>query len=255
MRRLLLAVVITLCIQWHAVGQVGSIETDRPDQTESTALTPVGHLQVEHGVAYEREGGVSIVAHPSTLFKIGVASRFEARAVVEPVTVAADGAPTVGGILPMEFGFKAGLWQSDDEASAVSFILHLQMPHLASSSFRTSRVAPLARLTAATPLAEDWELGVNLGMEWDGGGGPTAAIYTAAVGSSITNAIGWYGEVYGFVPDDGSGSDHRVNGGVTWLVNDDLQLDAALGMGINTEPKPWFIGVGVSYRLAVLGRR
>lgn len=252
MRRLSMAVMVWWCLSGQATAQQGSIETDRPDQTESTALTPVGHLQVEHGVAYEREGGVSLVAHPSTLFKIGLVDRFEARAVVEPVTMAADGAPSVGGILPMEFGFKAGLWRSDDEASAVSFILHLQVPHLASNSFRTSRLAPLMRFTIATPIAEDWDLGVNLGMEWDGGGGPAAAIYTAAIGSSITDAIGWYGEVYGFIPDDKSVSDHRVNGGITWLLNDDLQLDAALGVGVTTEPKPWFIGIGISYRFALI---
>lgn len=255
MQRLATVLIVWIYLPWQAMAQQGSIETDRPDQTESTALTPVGHLQVEHGVAYEREGGVSLVAHPSTLFKLGVTERFEARAVLEPVTMAADGVPTVGGILPMEFGFKAGLWRSDDEASAVSFIMHLQMPHLASSSFRTSRVAPLMRFTAATPLADNWDLGVNLGMEWDGGGGPAAAIYTAAVGSSISDAIGWYGEVYGFIPDDGSRSDHRVNGGITWLLNDDLQLDAAVGVGVTTVPKPWFVGFGVSYRFAVLGKR
>jgi hypothetical protein len=152
----------------------------------------------------------------------------------------------------MEFGFKAGLWRSEDEATAVSFIMHLQIPHLASSAFRTSHVAPLMRLTAATPLAEGLNLGVNLGMEWDGGGGPTSAIYTAAIGASLTETMGWYGEVYGFIPDDGSRSDHRVNGGVTWLLNDDLQLDAALGVGVTGEPKPWFVGVGVSYRFALL---
>lgn len=251
MRTLSLMVVVSLSMPSLAMAQSGSIETDRPDQTESTGLATVGHLQLEHGVAYEREGGVALVAHPSTLFRIGVTERFEARAVLEPVTMAADGSPSVGGVRPMEFGFKAGLWRSDDGASAVSLVAHLQLPHLASPSFRGSRAAPLMRLTAATPLGENWKLGVNAGMEWDVGGGPASAIYTAAVGSSLTDAIGWYGEVYGFIPDDGSASDHRVNAGITWLLNDDLQLDAAVGMGMTTVPKPWFIGIGISYRFAL----
>jgi hypothetical protein len=234
------------------MAQEGSIETDRPDQTEATSITPTGRMQVEHGIAYEREGGTSLVAHPSTLFRFGVSERFELRTVFEPVTMSADGAPTVGGILPMEFGGKLALWRSDDGASAVSLIAHLQLPHLASSAFRTSRAVPLVRLTAATPVGEDWKLGVNAGMEWDGGGGPAQAIYTAAVGSSLTEAVGWYGEMYGFIADDGSPADHRLNGGLTWLVNDDLQLDAAVGWGVTGVPAPWFVGVGASYRFSLL---
>ncbi len=251
MSKLRLAVVISMGVQWHAMAQLGAIETDRPDQTESTALTPTGHLQIEHGVAYEREGRVSLIAHPSTLMKVGLHDRFEARVVVEPVTQAADGIPAVGGILPMEFGFKAGLWLSDDGGSVVSLIAHLQVPHLASSAFRTSRVAPLVRLTAATPLGDAWKLGVNAGLEGDGGGGSATAIYTAAVGTSLTESVGWYGEGYGFIPVDGSSSDHRVNSGFTWLLNDDLQLDAAIGVGLTTTPAPWFVGVGASYRLSI----
>ncbi len=233
-------------------AQQGPIETDRPDQTESTGITPVGHLQAEHGVALERDGGVSLIAHPSTLIKLGLTERFEFRGVIEPVTMSADGAPTVQGLLPMEFGFKLGLWRSDDGESALSFIGHAQMPRLASRAFRGSRVAPLMRFTAATPLGGDWRLGVNVGAEWDGGGGPTTAIYTCAVGSSLSESVGWYGEVYGFVPEDGTASDHRINGGMTWLLNDDVQLDTALGFGLASSPAPWFVGVGVSYRFALL---
>jgi hypothetical protein len=219
-------------------------------QTEAISLSSAKHVQGEDGVASEREGGMSLVAHHSTLLRFGVSDRLEVRTVLEPVTMSSYGAPTIRGILPMEFGFKAGLWRSDDGASALSFIAHLQLPHLASAVFKRSRAAPLIRMTAATPLGENWRLGVTAGIEWDAGGGPAVAIYTAALGSSLTEDVGWYGEVYGFVSEDGTASDHRINGGVTWLANDDLQLDAALGLGLTTNPKPWFVGVGISYRFA-----
>lgn len=236
-------------------AQLDPIETDRPDQTESTAITPGGYLQAEHGVAFGKESGVSLIAHPSTLLKYGVSERWEARWVVEPVTMSSQGAPTTRGLLPMEFGFKSLLWTKDDGTAALSFIAHLQMPHLASSAFRGTRTAPLVRFTGFTELGGDWRLGVNAGVEWDAGGGPATAIYTAAVGSSITESTGWYGEVYGFLPFETLPADHRINGGATYLLNEDLQLDAALGVGLSSTPAPWFVGVGVSYRFAVLRER
>ncbi|MEK6650674.1 MAG: transporter, partial [Bacteroidota bacterium] len=174
------------------------------------------------------------------------------RWVMEPVTTSGNGAPTTRGLLPMEFGFKSKLWDADDGSSALSFIAHLQMPHLASSAFRGTRVGPLARFTVDKELAADWRVGANAGLQWDAGGGPATAIYTLAAGSSLSESMGWYGEVYGFFPMEQLPADHRVNGGITYLLNEDLQLDAAVGVGLSSTPAPWFIGVGVSYRFAVI---
>ncbi len=254
--RNLFSVVFVLClVTGTGVAQIEPIQTDRPDQTESTAITPVGFMQAEHGLAFEKEGGVSLIAHPSTLIKYGISERWEFRWVVEPVTMSSEGAPTIRGLLPMEFGTKVSLWNEDDGSSALSFIVHVQMPHLASSAFRGTRAAPLARFTWFTELGGDWRLGVNAGMEWDAGGGPASSIYTAAIGSSLTESIGWYGEVYGSLPLETFPADHRINGGIAYLINEDVQLDAALGVGLSSSPAPWFAGVGVSYRFSLLGAR
>ncbi len=252
MKKLIVSMCAMCFLVAPSVAQVEPIQTDRPDQTESTALTPVGFVQAEHGVAFEKEGGVSLIAHPSTLFKYGISDRWEFRWVVEPVTMSSQGAPTTRGILPMEFGTKVYIWEEDDGSSALSLIAHLQMPHLASSAFRGTRVAPLARFTWFTDLGGDWRFAMNGGMEWDAGGGPASAIYTAAIGSSITESLGWYGELYGFLPVETFPADHRVNGGVAYLINEDVQLDAALGVGLTSDPAPWFVGVGVSYRFAIV---
>ncbi|MEK6650652.1 MAG: hypothetical protein AABY75_06730, partial [Bacteroidota bacterium] len=91
------AIILAATVPFLAVTaqtQTKPIETDRPDQTESTAITPTGSFQFEHGFALEREGGISLIAHPATLVKCGVSERFEIRWVMEPVTTSGNGAPT-----------------------------------------------------------------------------------------------------------------------------------------------------------------
>lgn len=70
-------------------------------------------------------------------------------------------------------------------------------------------------------------------------------------GFSLTERIGAYGEYFVLIPD---GADtlltaHFVNGGLTYLVNNDLQLDIRVGMSLSNNADDFFVGTGLSYRL------
>lgn len=72
-------------------------------------------------------------------------------------------------------------------------------------------------------------------------------IYTIAYGYSISDRFGVYAEVYGDFPEDGVAS-HSWDGGFTYLVKDNLQLDILVGSGIENSQK-LLLGGGVSFRL------
>jgi hypothetical protein len=59
--------------------------------------------------------------------------------------------------------------------------------------------------------------------------------------------LGLFAEVYGFVTED-EDADHRLDAGVTFLITDQLQLDAAAGMGITANAPDAFVGCGISWR-------
>ncbi len=82
---LLCSVIFTLepCFAQKKVSPKPELVTDRPDQTESSALVPPGYVQVETGWSLSRnqEGGIRTNTHtfPGTLFRIGALDRMELR--------------------------------------------------------------------------------------------------------------------------------------------------------------------------------
>ena len=58
-----------------------------------------------------------------------------------------------------------------------------------------------------------------------------------------------YVEYFTTFPDaDDEDATHTINGGLVYLVNDDLQLDAFVGFGLNDQADVLIAGVGLSYR-------
>ena len=47
---------------------------------------------------------------------------------------------------------------------------------------------------------------------------------------------------------DGGPSTHYVDTGVSYLINNDLRVDARVGTGLNDADPDWFVGVGGGIR-------
>ena len=60
-------------------AQAPDLVTDRPDQTESSVVVPLGFAQVETGYLYTRDFGSSSRKALGTLVRIGIARRVELR--------------------------------------------------------------------------------------------------------------------------------------------------------------------------------
>ncbi|MBI2071420.1 MAG: transporter [Gemmatimonadetes bacterium] len=57
-----------------------------------------------------------------------------------------------------------------------------------------------------------------------------------------------FAETFGSLPAGDGDAGHHVDGGFTFLVRDNLQLDLSFGRGI-AGASDWFVGAGVSVRL------
>jgi hypothetical protein len=97
-------------------------------------------------------------------------------------------------------------------------------------------------------------LAYNLGIEWYGENAGQTYIYTITNGYSLTNKLGGYLEVYGFLPAQ-SPPDHRVDGGITYLVNKDFILDFSAGFGLVNSLLKNYFSLGVSYRFNTASRK
>lgn len=230
---------------------IDPIETDRPDQTESATLVPAGIVQVEGGVTATRSGAVHTTSYGETLVRIGLHRALELR--IEPLTqtsVHARGAPSVNGLEDAAVGIKTPLYQPDSGRRVlpdVSLLLATAIP-TGSRSFRGDGLQPEAKLAAQWSLAARLGLATNLtarrGREagesyWERGA-------SASVGFDLTPRTGSYVEWYATRDEREPSAVHVINGGLTYRVTGDFQVDGRVGR--RTGDGGGYVGVGVGRR-------
>jgi hypothetical protein len=243
----LLLMGITASIQGQSMIPIA---TDRPDQTECPFIVPKGYLQAEHGLIYEKINKTSrAMTHPSILWKYGISDNFEFRLITEIVSEKELTKP-ITGLTPIVVGFKTKIAEEQGLLPKVSFIGHLSIPNWASKALKTNYYAPSFRFTMQHTLSNKLALAYNLGAEWDGETPSPTFIYTLTTGYSLTEKLGAYLEFYGFAPQNQS-TDHRFDGGLTYLINPNLMLDISGGLGLTSNAPKSYISVGFSYRIKV----
>lgn len=254
----LLAAVVACTAKFMAAAQdPGPIDTDRPDQTESSALVPPRLLQLEVGAAYADDSdGEETLEAPSTLIRLGVIERLELRFGIPTVETNFAG-PTTTDFADPEVGVKLKLWGERGARPEAALIAGTSVP-VGSNRVTSGRFDPAFRFAFGHALPRDFSLGYNAGVAWateedDGGDRDTLSRleYTMALGYDITETWGVFVEIFGDVAlSDSGGPSHSLDGGVTYLVRENLQLDAAAGVGLTDEANDWFITSGVSWRFA-----
>lgn len=224
-----------------------SIQTDRPDQTESPSLTPKNFLQIETGLLYEKTAGSSeAYSHPTVLWKYGINDNFELRMLTEFNTEKSED-ENFSGPAPLTLGFKAKLTEEKKFLPKISFIGNLTLNKTGAKPFQTPYPAPAFRFLFQHTLSENWSMGYNLGAEWNGESPDATTIYTLSTAYSLTDKLGGFVEIYGYLNQFES-ADHRFDAGFNYLITDNLQIDASSGIGLSQISPEYFLSCGISYR-------
>lgn len=238
--------------------------TDRPDQTESAVVVAPGRVQVETGVLLTREKAedatVETVEAPGTLVRIGLGARTELRLgwagyLRQEVDLPGSETLTDEGPGDAELGAKVRLRDEQGALPEAALLLGISLP-VGDDAFTSDRLDPTILLSLAHTLTDRLSLGYNAGIEWsseptDSGSHEThsRAVYTAALGIGVTDRAGAFLELFGAEPIDAPGdSELSADGGFTYLLRPNLQLDVSAGAGLTDEAPDWFIGAGVSVR-------
>lgn len=223
------------------------IQTDRPDQTECPFITPKEFIQAENGFTYENiDKDNKSITLPTILWKYGVNKNVEFRLITEANTIKSLGNKS-SGLVPTIIGFKVSVSEEKGIIPTIGFIGHLAIPNAASTKFKASFYAPSFRFNMQHTLSKKFTLAYNLGAEWDGETPEPTFLYTLTTGMSITEKLGAYIELYGFAPQKQT-SDHRADGGLTYLINNDVMIDVSGGFGISKTSPDNYFALGFSYR-------
>lgn len=241
--------------------------TDRPDFTESTEAVPLGRFQVESGYTftYDREGGERIreQTFPELLLRVGVARDFELRfgwggyALTErefqsqsrrdrPISPEEH----IQGADDFELGFKLKIREQRGGLPNLAILGGVTFP-TGSPSVSGGDVDPLLGLLWAYDLTDEWALAGQFifATPSDEGTRFFQSAASVSLGVSLSDRLGTYIEYYGFYPDaEQSDSSHTVDGGFTYLVNNNFQIDIRAGFGLNEQADDFFTGVGFAWR-------
>ncbi len=254
----ILVFIITVNAQEETIEkEYGTITTDRPDQTESSALVPKRFLQVETGAFYEtlelNNTKSKTTTFNTTLLRYGLLDNLELRVDFSNSEVkhefngnALNG--VASGFSPLAIGVKIGVTEEKGLLPEIAFLSHINFPFLASQDFKTKSTSIDFRFSFAHTLSERSSLGYNIGMFWDGDITTANYVYTIAYGYSISNKVGTFLEIYGDLPED-SHFNYFWDAGFTYLINNNIQLDISGGTGITQNVQDLLLSAGISFRL------
>lgn len=225
-----------------------TIQTDRPDQTETPAIVPKNKLQIETGFSYEKENtDISSSNLPTILIKYGVNDVLEIR-VITGFEKQKDKNTRQSGFPLTLIGFKTKLVEEKGIQPKTSFIAHIGLPNVASTPFKTNTIAPQFRFTMQHTLTKKVSLGYNFGAEWDGILPSPTYLYTISSGFAISEKMGSYIEMFGFAPEDQKAY-HSLDGGFTYLITNNFMLDLSSGIGITKNAPKYYLSIGFSFRI------
>lgn len=236
------------------------IVTDRPDFTEASTTVGLGTTQIEFGYTYISDSDGNAVSRVHSwgepLFRVGIlADWLEFRTAVFPaVSVIDNGAArqTNSGLEDLYLGMKLGLTAQSGWLPEMALVPQMTVP-TGSGFFTADHVLPGANLLYGWDVTENWTLGGS--TQFNRSVDATGGLYTEwaqslTVGRSLGENLAGYCECFGFFPDDAADvtPEYYFNGGVTWLIGDNLQWDVRAGCGLNDAAGDFFTGTGLSIR-------
>ncbi len=239
-----------------------SMNTDRPDFTESSRTVGQGVTQWELGYtySYNDDNGVQARSHnyPEALLRAGIlADWLELRVgwcYAEQVAQTTGGSRERSyGSEDLYLGFKIGLTPQDGWLPEMALIPQMMVP-IGSGGLTAGECLPGINWIYSWELNDRWVVAgqtqLNRALDTVTNRPFLDVSQSATMGLGITERLGGYLEWYVMIPDgaDVDPTLHYLNGGFTFAVNADLQLDARVGRGLSQSADDYFAGSGLVFR-------
>lgn len=239
-------------VLFFAISMKAQMVTDRPDQTESSAVVGKGVLQVETGFTYETtdldNGDRAVgIALPNALWRLGISDRFELRVVTQPEVsnyeAVGFGTQRDFGLADLELGFKVNLLEPKKGNTEIGFLAHLVVP-TGTDGISNEVPGVISKLAVTHTFGESHSVGYNLGYDYVNE--VHQLFYSLAWGVGLSEKVGVYLEVYGTY-NEADRLGVNFDTGFTYLINQNVQLDYSFGLGLAERMN--YHSIGCSFRL------
>lgn len=246
MKKLKLLTLLILFIFISPIFSQETINTDRPNQTESSLVIPKSSFQIESGFGFLFQGNKRQISAPNSLFRYGLFSFLELRFFNEVLFTKDVFNKKSAGISDLQFGIKVHLIESENSKSNIAFLSHIIAPS-GNETLSANRWGSMSRFLFSHQLTNQTSLSYNLGYQYLNSKRGDL-IYTLSCGHNVTNKFALFIEVYGDLVEF---EKFNINGdaGMTYLICPNLQLDASYGLGFNQKFN--YLNFGVCWNVAL----
>ena len=201
------------------------LTSERPDQTESSLVLSKGHIQIETGISIEDSE-----SNINTLFRIGIIDGIEMRLNSNYLMNDDISNLKKSSFSDFEIGAKFKILDEDNNRIKIGFLTHLSVP-TAPEIFSYNEYGILSRLLVSHDIKNDSQIGYNIGYtKYNNNDGQF--IYTVVYGKSL-GSFGVFFEIFG--EESSNNSNLNFDSGITYLIDNDKQLDLSVGKGLNSD--------------------
>jgi hypothetical protein len=236
------------------------LASDRPDFTEASTTVGRGVRQLEMGYTYTHDNGGTVEeAHsfPEFLLRVGVLAEWlemrvgwnygSANAGFDPLS------RDITGSEDLYLGLKLGLTPQDGILPEMALVPQMTVP-TGAEEFTAGEVLPGMNWLYGWDL-NDWlstagSTQVNLAVDDATGENFTEFAQSWTIGYTLSEKVGAYTEWFVIAPAGAETvtTQHYVDGGFTYRVTNNLQLDIRAGKGISAAADDYFVGSGAVVR-------
>ncbi|MFN4152232.1 MAG: transporter [Candidatus Sericytochromatia bacterium] len=236
-------------------------ETDRPDITESAYSVDAGHFQYEGDLVVLNDNLSSTDRTKEFIFnnmnlKIGLTNNTDIQFVIPTYTMSntegnkKSSSNEFGGDLVTRL--KINLFGNDEGAVAAAIMPYVKIPlnkNIPDNSFEGG---------FTVPFSVELPLGFGLGFmaQYDyikneqDKNYHSEFVTTFAIGHDITETLGAYVEIFSqSSTEKGSEWNATLDGGITYAINEDIQLDCGINWGLTESSDKFNPFLGLSFRI------
>jgi len=222
----------------------GPISTERPSFSSSPLALATGFWQIEAGYQLTRNGGAnSLTEHtlPNALLRFGFYQNLELQLNGVGFKQTRTGGVETDGFQDVSLGVK---WQinGSDAVVPIGLFAGVSLP-VGSSEFTSDDYDPSIGMFWSHSGSLEWFGAVTAKKS----GGQYSFDNAVGLSFSLQETTGAFVEFHSSMPE-GSGPSHNLNGGITWLLADALQVDIHGAVGLNSRANDYSVGTGIAYR-------
>jgi len=233
------------------------MSTDRPDTTESAYTVDAGHLQIESSFFdYTTDDDNGDFDGWSVLpmnVKLGLMNNMDLQFVFAPYLREELEGESTDGFGATQLRLKINLWGNDGGDTALAVMPFVQFPTADDDFGATDHVEGGVIFPFAMSLPREWSLGAM--AEFDAVRDAADEdyelqfVHTATLGHDIVGDLAGYVEYVGVAStESGAGYVAVLGGGLTYGVNENVQLDCGVNVGLSEDADDFNAFAGISVR-------